>query len=513
MFTYIKANRHRRSFKVSVTAIVAVIAVIAYAVLKPDAAVEETAAVTPAVTVKSVGDIDFANTFEVVGTVQAISEARLQAEAAGRITAVNVEIGDKVGAGQVIATIENRTESASLLQAQGAYEAALAGAAASNVSVSQAESGLRAAENAAQNAVRGAYTTVSNAFYGTIDDFYANPKTSLPSVKIVTGQSSFLNQERLAFQDILANWQVDATELQQGDAVSQSLRESREYTVRTIAIVDAFARSLTERDTETFEGQPVATYIAELNVLRSNLNGTLAALDGAEEGVKAARETVKLAELGGTSGDVSAANAQVKIALGSLRAAQANYEKTIVRTPISGVVNALYLKAGDYAAPSQPAAIIANNNGLEISTAVSLEDSQTLAIGDAVTIDDTSTGVITAIGGAIDPTTGKVALKVSVDEGATLENGATVSLSFSEGKPETTVVQEIVIPLSALKMTGSGPVVFFVAPDNTLAANPVVLGAIRGDSVVIKEGLTLLDAIVMDARGLKPGQVVTVTTN
>ncbi len=51
MFTYIKANRHRRSFKLSVTAIVAMIAVIAYAVLKPDAAVEETAAVTPVVTV------------------------------------------------------------------------------------------------------------------------------------------------------------------------------------------------------------------------------------------------------------------------------------------------------------------------------------------------------------------------------------------------------------------------------------------------------------------------------
>lgn len=513
MSTFSSFRRPRRR-----TVLLSVAAIIVFAVLYVvffKAAPSEEAAVaeTPTVVVKNVADIDFANTFEVVGTVEAVSEARLQTEAAGRITAVNVEIGDLVAAGSVIATIESRSESAALLQAQGAYEAALAGAAASNVSVSQAEGGLRSAENAAVSAVRGAYTIVSNAYVGTLDQFYNNPQSSLPTVKVTTGQSAFLNQERAAFSDILATWQMSSTELAQGDALNRSIREAREYTVRTIAVVDAFSRGLTERDTETFDGQPVSAYIAELNALRSSLNGTLAALEAAEEGLTAAREAVTLAELGGTSGEVSAANAQVKIALGSLRAAQANYEKTVVRTPISGVVNALYLKAGDYVAPSQPAAIVANNNGLEISTAVSLEESETLAVGDSVTIDESSYGVITAIAGAVDPTTGKVALKVSVDDAAKLENGATVSLSFSERAPDAVETAEIVIPLSALKMTGSGPVVFFVTPDNVLTAHPVVLGAIRGDSVVIEEGLTPLDAIVIDARGLKTGQSVTVSTN
>ena len=68
----------------------------------------------PVVTVRSVKELSSNNTFSSVGTVAAISEARLQAEAGGRVTAVTVSIGDRVGAGQVLASIENSRERASL---------------------------------------------------------------------------------------------------------------------------------------------------------------------------------------------------------------------------------------------------------------------------------------------------------------------------------------------------------------------------------------------------------------
>jgi multidrug efflux pump subunit AcrA (membrane-fusion protein) len=106
-----------------------------------------------------------------------------------------------------------------------------------------------------------------------------------------------------------------------------------------------------------------------------------------------------------------------------------------------------------------------------------------------------------------------VALKVSVDENAALENGATVTLAFSQTKNVSEAPTQISVPLSALKMTGTGPVVFFVTPELTLSAQTVVLGAIRGESVVIKSGITALDAIVVDARGLKDGQAVTIASN
>lgn len=514
MLDFIYAGRNRRFISFLIVAFALVAAVVGTKLWFAADAVVPPALEKATVNVMRVADIGFSSNFEAVGTVQAISEAQLQTETGGRITRVNVEIGQKVAAGTVLATLESGAESAQLLQAQGAYEAALAGAAAGNITVGQAESALLAAQNGAVSADRNAYTTVSNSFYTILDKWFADPDAQIPGVRLSSGSTQFLNSERVAFQKILPSWQTNSASLSTNANLATALKDAKTQTTRTIVMVDAFIAALNNTSDKTALGVPVATHIAELNTLRATLNGTVAALDGALSGLSDAEDMYTKAKLGGTNTELSAANAQVKIALGSLRAAQASYEKTIVRTPISGVVNALYLKAGEYANPSAPAAIVANNNGLEISTSVSLDNSQTLKVGTPVTINGREHGMVTAIGGAVDPTTGKVAVKVSVDEGAALENGATVTLSFSQSADEAVadIPTEIVIPLSALKMTGTGPIVFFVNNENKLSGKTVTLGAIKGDSVVVAEGLTREDTIVLDARGLKDGQEVTVAT-
>ncbi len=465
----------------------------------------------PTVEVKAVANMSSAATVSAVGVVQAVSEARLRAEAGGRVTSVNVEIGDAVRAGTVLASLENSSESASVLQAQGAYEAALAGAQQSDSGVRDSETRLKAAEDASLSSVRAAYTTINRTLVSTVDQFFSNPDGQVPGLRI-DGQTSFLNSERVAFQAIMPTWQTNVAAAKPADLAAR-FAEAEKNTIRMIAIVDSLIKSTGDAaDSETLLGAPVKSYTAGLLTERNTLNATLASIQGTRSELATANEAKQRAELGGTSGDVSLANAQVKIALGSLRAAQANYEKTIVRSPINGVVNALYVKTGDYMSPSAEAAIVANNSGLEISTSISEEDSAFIQIGDVVTIEETATGTVTAIADAVDPTTGKVALKVSVDESTSLTNGTTVNLSFKkESKAETD--KAIIIPLTALKMTGSGPIAFSVSDEKKLVAIPVVLGPVVGDSVTIAEGLTPDTRIVTDARGLRDGQEVTVTTN
>jgi len=513
MFNNIFLTRNRRTFRLLV-ALAAILTMIFLYMVFTQNNTEETLSVIriKSVTVKNVADISLIDTFEVVGTVQAISEATLQTEAGGRVTAVNSEIGQSVRAGAVLATIENRSESASLLQAQGAYEAALAGAASSNVSVEQANNVMKAAQNAALTAVRAAYTNVSHVYYTNLTDVLDDKFFTSPSVILIGSSLPIAKSEGKAIERLLPTWQTISVALTTSSDLESALLDAKTNTLRTIALVDILIKIFNETSTsQAIVGVSVETQRINMSNLRASLNETLSALESSEIGLKNASETVTLAQLGSTGGVVSAANAQIKIALGSLRAAQANYEKTIVRTPISGVINALYLKTGDYVSPSQPAAIVANNQGLQILTAVSSEDSQTLAVGDEVTIDDTSSGIITALASALDPTTGKVAIKVSVSENATLKNGSTVTLSFTKNRSQAEHAQDIIVPLSALKMTAAGPVVFFVGNDSKLTSQPVVLGVISGDRVIITEGLTLLDAIVTDARGLKTGQTVSVT--
>lgn len=498
----------RRTIGVAIA--VAVIAIVAYLFLSgnDEAAVEETVLAT--VEVRSVDELSSVNTFSAVGTVSAVSEANLQTEAGGRVTAVNVEIGKFVAAGTVLASIENSRERATLLQAEGSYEAAVAGANQGDSGARDAETSLKSAQDAAIQAVRNAYTDVNSALINSIDPFFSSPETSVPGLRI-DGNTPVLSAERVAYQTLMPRWQAALASIDT-DSIKSNLDRAEDNTIRTINFVEQFAVATNEADArDTLDGLPVTSLTTVLLSQSKTLSATLSNIQDARTKLIAAEEAVVRSSIAGTNNTTSLANAQVKVALGSLRSAQAAYEKTLVRTPISGVINALYLKAGEYVTSGQKAAIVANNNGLEIVTSVNQDDSVTLTIGDVVSIDGTASGTVTAIAGAVDPTTGKVAVKVSVTDDADLQNGSTVTVLFT--KKEVTANPAMTIPLSAIKMTGSGPVTFSVGSDNTLIATPVTLGAISGDSVVIEQGLATDAAIVVDARGLKEGQAVVIENN
>ncbi len=473
---------------------------------------QQAVAEKPSVEVKAVSEMTTSANISTVGTVTAISEAKLKTEAGGRVTTVNTEIGQSIRAGSIIAMIENSREAAAVLQAQGSYEAALAGAEQSDSGVRDAQTRLKAAEDASLSAVRAAYTTANRALLTTIDQFFSNPDSQVPGVRIDGAEVTFLNSSRVALQTTMPSWQSNVDSARTAE-LSSRFSEAETNLKQLIAIVDSLISATGKAgNSELLLGAPVSTYSAGLLNERSALNAALASVQSARSELEAAKEGLNRAEIGGTGSGVSLANAQVKIALGSLRAAQANYEKTLVRSPISGTVNALYLKEGDYVNPSQDAAIVANNNGLEVSTSVSEEDSAAIKVGDEVTLEGSEKGVVTAIADAVDPTTGKVAVKISVEGESKLTNGTTVTVSFIK-KTESEKAEAIIIPLTAIKMTGAGPVAFKVSGDNKLETITLTLGPVEGESVTVTEGLSLDTRIVADARGLKEGEEVDVTAN
>jgi len=462
---------------------------------------------TPATTKKQVSILEAGQLasdttlLKTIGTVRAVSEARLETEASGRVTSVTVTLGDTIAAGTVIASIENSRERAALIQAEGAYEAAQA---------SNAQSGLGLTEALAdaQNTYRTAFTASDDIVRNLTDELFSNPTSRSPSMRIDSqGTAPALNAERVLLGDMLTEWNTDVSTLttpQTAETALTRLAEAEQRLTRTGAFVSQLAGLISEVDADTvFTEDILSSYKTRLSAARSRIDTSL-------QNVSSARASLKNAEQSATGGVVTSdAAARIKQALGSLRAAQSAYEKTLVRSPISGVVNALYLKQNEYVGQSQPAAIIANNNALEITTAVSEDERSLLSIGDAVTINETIPGTITRIAPAVDPQTGKVEVKVSVTEKEeqTLTNGTTVSLALAAAKKQSQTAT-LSLPLRALKITPQGPVAFTVSDTGTLQAVAVELGPITGEAVVIMSGLDATTKIVTDARGLKDGEIV-----
>jgi multidrug efflux pump subunit AcrA (membrane-fusion protein) len=469
---------------------------------------------TPEVAVAQVANLSGGAGFAITGSVEALAEAQLKAEAGGRVTAVTTEIGKFVSAGQVIATLDNASERASLLSAQGAYEAALASNRQGALGIDEAETGLATAKRNAVTGNASGYNTVSGVVRTTIDGYFSNPTSLNPGLRIDGGgNAGVITAARVAIEASLTKWKTESSALTASGNIAGAIENGRRNTKEVVALVDSLISAL-ERDTDggTADASVRAANIAVLTAARGTLLGTESALQSSLTAISAAEDAKSRAEITAGTGGPTANSAALTQALGAVRAAQAQYEKTLVRTPISGVVNALYIKRGDFVAPQADAAVIANNNGKQVVGAITEADSQTIKIGDTVRFDDVATGTVTAVAGAVDPKTGKVAIKMSVSNPELLTTGTTVSVSFADTGTNTSPVETpIIIPLTAVKLMADSAVIFTINSESKLEARTITLGRVLGDTIIVTEGLAKSDTIVIDVRGRKAGETVTVT--
>jgi RND family efflux transporter MFP subunit len=420
----------------------------------------------------------------VFGTVRSVTEARLFAQNGGVVERVNTELGASVPAGFVIAELENDSEAAAVLQAEGSYDAAVAARSAQSVGDSQ---------TTARNTYRSAYATLDGAVQGDIDTFFGGPTPYGPDLLIFPNRDT---AQRLSEARRAIDATIDRFAANQATAGSRSpsvLLDEAESVARQIqTFLVALAEAANERDSQATPAQLTA-----LSSARTDVNTTLASIAGARTALR--------------SGSVSAtagADAQVKQALGSLRAAQASYERTRIRATIGGTVNFLPLQAGQYVASFTHVATVAQNGALEIVTYVSEEDRDRITIGDTLTIEDGIDGTVTAIAPALDPLTRQIEVRIAATAGSALVNGQSVRVTLPGAPASLGTEGPVLLPLSAVKLQGSDRVVFTLDGDSRLTPYAVEIGEVTGDRIVVTSPIPRDLRIVADARGLSAGQRV-----
>lgn len=445
-----------------------------------------------------------------IGTVRAFSEAEITSEKSGRVVGVNVSLGQWVSAGQVIGSLENAAERASVLQAEGVYDAAVAAAAQSGVGVDEAKNGLVSAQNNAVATFQSSYNTTNGIVRNNIDTFFSDPDARVPGLRIDgKGMTTSLNAERVAYQTLLPEWQAKSNTISITANLEAELAYAKTQVQRTTAFVDSFLTLFANQDNGSrYSDAELQGFVTSFTALRANLIGVESNINAALTSLQSAKDGVRRAELAAQGGTTSAADAQVKQALGALRAAQANLSKTIFRTPISGTVNSLSIRQGDFINSFVPVAIVANNNALEIVTYVSDSERSLIAEGDEVLVEGAYTGVVTHISPAVNANTGKTEVRIAT-ENTDIVNGDTVRVTKQASKAQA-ATKTIIVPLSAVKFDIADGFVF-VVEDGRLVERPVMLGIVRGGSVEITNGLAATDAFVKDARGLKADIEVEIT--
>ncbi len=439
----------------------------------------------------------------VVGEVRSKSEATISTETGGRITSVNVSLGSTVGAGTILAEIENSSQRAAVLQAEGAFDAAKA-------SVPNLESSLESAKGSAVNTLLSAYAALESAVRDAVDPLLALPNSSTPTFNIVTttdSQSkSILENTRPQFAIVLSREKSQGTAISKNSDLKAELAQTETEVRQARNYIDLLLKALNAGVVSAGVSESdLATYKTTAASARTSLTTSLSAITSAQSALEVAENN--------TSGSVSSSAASLKQAEGVYNAALANLEKTRIRAPISGTVNNFSIKLGDNVSPGQQVAVVSNNGALEIVASITEEDRTNIAVGGKVAIEGGFEGTITKIAPALDPVTHKIEIRIGLPAAATkiLTNGQSVHIELTKKVASTATSGPISIPITALKIEASRAIVFIVESGH-IVSKEIKIGKLSGSSVQITEGLTADTDIVIDARGLKDGDEVTTST-
>lgn len=458
-----------------------------------------------------------------IGMVTSVNEATIRSESSGKLNRVYKKLGDTVFAGQTIAEFENSAERASLLQAEGAYEQAKASRDITKLNSTQSGSSLSDAKSQSLNAIYSAYTTMDDAVRGKTDGAFSDAKFEqvkfLPSVPDANLTISIETKRKAIEKMLIAREAKNRTLNIEGDLVTElTVVQAEVQLVKTYLDDLSSAYNKAIQDTSYPQSSIDAGKIS-VQSARQSVLGSLSALVASRSALSSSitANQVSGSAASESAGNIASAEAQVKQALGAYNAALSRFQKTIIRSPITGTINSLSVDTGDYISAFSQIAVISNNGALEIVSSVNEDDAKRVIVGSKAMINNTIEGVVTRVASAVDPLTKKMEVRIGVkNKEASLINGQSVRVSIARNTSaasqtvKTPTASAILIPLSALKLTPQGANIFTVSTTSTLIAVKVKEGAILGDQIQILEGLTGEESIVVDARGLKEGMEVVI---
>lgn len=195
------------------------------------------------------------------------------------------------------------------------------------------------------------------------------------------------------------------------------------------------------------------------------------------------------------------------VARAELHRAQVDLDKSILRSPVDGIVDQLLVDRGEYVTPGTPVAVVVQVDRLKALVEVPEKDIQYLKLGQPVQVIPASiggpdgqalSGEVIHVAYKADPVTRTFVAKVAVDNpGGRLRPGMILRVVLAR----RSLNQVVSVPLAAVMERESGKVVL-VEEEGVARVRPVVSGGVVGDRLVILSGLTPGERLIVRGQQL-----------
>jgi HlyD family secretion protein len=454
----------------------------------------------------------------VTGKTKPVQEIDLSFERSGRVTNVGVAVGSRVQAGEVIARLDGSELAAQLAQANASVDAQVAkldeikrGKRPEEIRVKETE--LAKAQQDLDNyyedvedAVRDAYAKAEDALRNKLDGIFNDDETISPQLSFGIYDSQLeidMESARGTLSRSLVAWKVkidgfSSTSSNETKALALEEAKTNLSLINSLLVKasDAVAKatSLPAATASTYKTD-IATARGNINTETTDLNAILQNVSSQRLAVQRIQDELNLARAEALPETVRAQEAQIRQAQANADSISAQLAKTVLRTPIAGVVTKQDAKLGQIVGANTSLFSIISDSQLEIEANIPEVDIGKIALGNpvAITLDafpgDTFTGKVANIDPAETIIDGVVNFKVKIvfdKKDTRFKSGLTANLAIETLKKESVLI----LPQYAIIEKDDGS--FVRQMENNAQTEKPILTGIRGKGglVEVLEGVT-----------------------
>ena len=462
----------------------------------------------------------------VVGKVEPAEKVDLAFEKTGKVARVYATVGDTIRAGAALITLENAELLAELAEAeadvkmqQAKLEELRKGTRdeeirVQEVKVENARVAVRDAQKNLVDKINDAYTKSGDAIRSKVDQFFISPRGSDPELDFSvfdSGLERALENGRLQIEQTFTLWRTSLDALIVSDNIAEYSRQAAVNLNQTRTLLDDAALALsTVTASVTLSQTKIDGYRSDVSTARANINTAIINLSaaeeklrGAESGLKLTEEELLLKKAGPIKEQITAQVAKVAQSEAAVLTKRAELAKTILVSPINGVVVHQDAKVGEIVAAHTVLVSIISASRFEIKINVPEADIAKLERGDRarVTLDAYGNDVVfEAVLTQIEPaetilegvTTYAATLQFSQND-SKIRSGMTANMDISTDER----VNVIAIPRRAV-VTKNGTKFVRIMRNNTIKEIPITTGLQGSDGrVEIIQGITEGDRVVV----------------
>ena len=391
---------------------------------------------------------DLKQTVLATGQVVSSTDLNLSFNSSGIVKSIKVKVGDKVKEGQVIATLDQASQMASLTSARGAlaaanarYKRTLEGATSEEITLS--EIALSNAKRDLENVKIAQQTLVNNAYDNLLNSYpEAVPEngTSDYTAPVISGNYN-LGKEgiiKIKFYYSNSGTGFNVTGLTEGTGsgnfiISQPIGNSGLYLKfpsNSINVTDWVIE---------IPNKKASNYLTNYNAYQTALKTQASAISSAQSLVDQRTAELALKKSTARTSDIDLAKADIISAEGQVELATARYNDTLIVAPASGTITSIDIKQGELASALKQVIVLQDVSNIYIEANINEANIAGITIGmpidityDAFGSDKIFKGTITKIDPSSTLISGVVNYKITagVEQASDLRPGMTANMTI-----------------------------------------------------------------------------------